>query len=69
VPKSSKFTGEEYGGKPQFASVQRCFRKGNGGVRKRDVLLENLFIFRIGSRDPGPHYPCHSLIVSIAVGI
>jgi hypothetical protein len=24
-------------------------------MRKRTVLLENLFLVRIGSRDPGPH--------------
>jgi hypothetical protein len=33
------------------------FPQGNLGVRKRHVLLENLFTVRIGSRDPGPHNP------------
>jgi hypothetical protein len=40
--------------KPQFANVQQCFRKGNGNVQGRPVLLENLTI-RICSRDSGPH--------------
>jgi hypothetical protein len=34
---------------------QRCFRKGNGGLHERPVLLENLFLVRIGSTDPVPH--------------
>jgi hypothetical protein len=41
--------------KQQFASAQRCFYKGNGGMRKFAVLLENLFLVRTGSRYPGPH--------------
>jgi hypothetical protein len=41
--------------KPQFASAQRCFCWGNGGMRERAVLLESLFLIRICSRDPGPH--------------
>jgi hypothetical protein len=41
--------------KPQFASAKQCFRKRNGGMRKCAILLENLFLIRIGSRDPGPH--------------
>jgi hypothetical protein len=40
---------------PQFASSQQYFRRGNGSVRERTFLLENLFLIRIGSRDPGPH--------------
>jgi hypothetical protein len=42
--------------KPQFARVQQCFRKGNGGVREHAILLESLFLIRIGSRDPGQHF-------------
>jgi hypothetical protein len=42
--------------KPQFASAQRCFRKGNGGVCKHAVLLESPFLIRIGSRDPGQNF-------------
>jgi hypothetical protein len=34
-------------------TVQQCFCKGNGGVREHSVLLENLFLVRIGSRDSG----------------
>ncbi len=41
--------------KPQFAGVQQCFRKGNDGMCEGAVLLENLFLVRIGSRDSGPH--------------
>jgi hypothetical protein len=42
--------------KPQFASAQRCFRKGFGGVRERVVLLKSLFLIRIGNIDPDKHF-------------
>jgi hypothetical protein len=47
----------------QFASEQRLFRKRNGGMREHAVLLENLFLIRICSRDPGPHMVVKQLLV------
>jgi hypothetical protein len=41
--------------KPQFASKQHYSCKGNSGEHERAVLLEDLFLIRICSRDPGPH--------------
>jgi hypothetical protein len=32
--------------KLQFASQQLYSRKGNGGLRKRTVMLENLFFYQ-----------------------
>jgi hypothetical protein len=52
--------------KLQFASVQRFFCKGNGGVREPTVQLESLISIRISSRDPGQHNLAKQRLIGIS---
>jgi hypothetical protein len=50
----------------QFASAQRCLQKGNWGMHKGAIMLENLFSIGICSRDPGQHFLAKQHLVHVS---
>jgi hypothetical protein len=56
APDASKFRDSEYGSKTTICQRAAMFPLEKWWCARASILLESLFLIRIGSRDPGQHF-------------